>query len=72
MQQMVVVDSYLTMFDFDINTMLFQPITMEELQATMKSFACDKIVRPNGWPTILFLNFHYLMGIDILVVAEES
>lgn len=55
MQKMGIIHSCLTMFDADINIMIFHPITLKDLQVMMKSFAHDKIPRPDGWTIDLFL-----------------
>jgi len=47
-QLMGVIDSYPTIFDANINNMLFHPIIMEELRAMMESFSRDKSPHPDG------------------------
>lgn len=52
---------------------LTAPVTMDELEGTLKWFEKDKSPGPDGWSTEFFyLTFFELLGQDLLRVVEES
>jgi len=51
---------------------LTQPVTMQELEGTLKWFKKDKSPGPDGWPMEFYLAFHELLGEDLLAIIEES
>lgn len=51
---------------------LIQPVTMEELEATLKWFKKDRSSSLDGWPVEFYLAFLELLGEDLLAVIEES
>ena len=51
---------------------LSQPVTIQELESTLKWFKKDKSPGPNGWPVEFYLAFYDLLGRDLLEVIEES
>jgi len=54
------------------STDLTTPITMEELESTLKWFKKYKSPGPDGWTIEFYLAFYDLMGRDLLRVIEES
>eukprot|EP00253_Pinus_taeda_P010674 PITA_10674 len=48
------------------------PVSMEEVEATMKNMAKDKSPGLDGWTIEHFLHFFYLIGFEIIDVVEES
>eukprot|EP00253_Pinus_taeda_P009046 PITA_09046 len=51
---------------------LTAPVTMDELEGTLKWFKKDKSPRPDGWTIEFYLTFFELLGQDLLRVVEES
>eukprot|EP00253_Pinus_taeda_P008490 PITA_08490 len=51
---------------------LIAPVTMEELESTIKWFKKDKSPGPDGWTIEFYLAFFDLLGQDMLRVVEES
>lgn len=51
---------------------LTQPITLEELEGTVKWFKKDKNPGSDGWLVEFYLAFLELLGQDLLAVIEES
>lgn len=60
------------MFDEELNEQVFQPVSEEELLATMKSFKKDKCPGPDGWTIELFLHFFDLIKYDMLRMVEGT
>eukprot|EP00253_Pinus_taeda_P004659 PITA_04659 len=50
---------------------LMNPVTMEELEITLKWFKKDKSPGPDGWTIELYLAFFEQIGQDLLSVIEE-
>jgi len=51
---------------------LIKPVTMGELESTLKWFKKDKSPGPDGWPVEFYLAFLDIVGPDLLGVVEES
>eukprot|EP00253_Pinus_taeda_P033720 PITA_33720 len=51
---------------------LMAPVTMGELESTLKWFKKDKSPGPDGWTIEFYLAFFDLLGQDLLRVVEES
>eukprot|EP00253_Pinus_taeda_P003005 PITA_03005 len=47
------------------------PVTLEELEGTLKWFKKDKIPRPDGWPIEFYTTFYDFIAEDLLQVIEE-
>eukprot|EP00253_Pinus_taeda_P009171 PITA_09171 len=60
------IDLFPWMFDGDLNDHIFQPVSEEELLATMKSFKRDKSPGPDGWTIVFFIHFFDLIKTDLL------
>ena len=50
---------------------LNHPVTLGELEATMKCFSKDKSRGPDGWPMEFYNFFFELIGQDLLLAIEE-
>eukprot|EP00253_Pinus_taeda_P012292 PITA_12292 len=50
---------------------LMNPVTMEELESTLKWFKKDKSPGPDGWTIEFYLDFFEQIGQDLLSVIEE-
>jgi hypothetical protein len=48
------------------------PVTIEELESTIKKMPKEKSPDPDGWTQELFLSFFDIMGKDLLLAVEES
>jgi hypothetical protein len=48
------------------------PITIKELESTIKNLPKEKSPGLNGWTQELFLSFFDLLGKDLLLAVEES
>eukprot|EP00253_Pinus_taeda_P004922 PITA_04922 len=55
----------------DDSTGLMEPVTMEELESTLKWFKRDKSPGPDGWTIEFYLAFFDQMGQDLISVIEE-
>jgi hypothetical protein len=48
------------------------PVTLAEIQSTLKGFSASKSPGPDGWPVEFFQVFFDLAGNDILDMVEET
>lgn len=51
---------------------LIKPVSMGELEITLKWFKRDKSPGPVGWPVEFYISFLDIVGPDLLAVIEES
>lgn len=47
------------------------PISLGEMEATLKIFSKDKSLGPDGWPIEFYTTFFDLIGQDLLLVIED-
>lgn len=60
------------MFNEELNDQIYQPVTEEELLATMKSFKRDKFPGLYGWTVEFLIHFFYLIKSDLLRMVEGT
>jgi hypothetical protein len=48
------------------------PVTLEEIQSTLKGFSSSKSLGSDGWTIEFFQEFFDLLGNDILDMVEET
>jgi len=51
---------------------LNKPVSLGELESTFKWFKRDKSLGLDRWPVEFYLSFFDIIGLDLLVVVEES
>jgi hypothetical protein len=70
--QLVVLRNYPRMFSEEEGHKVADPVTLAEIQSTLKGFSASKILGPDGWTVEFFLAFFDLVGNDILDMVEET
>jgi len=50
---------------------LIKPVSLGELESTLKWFKRDKSPGPDGWPVEFYLTFFDILGPNLLGVVEE-
>ena len=58
-------------FDQEVEEHLMRPVSIQELEDTLKWFQKDKSPGSDGWPIEFYLDFFNIMGQDILNLVEE-
>jgi hypothetical protein len=60
------------MFSEEEGRKVVDPVTLAEIQSTLKGFSASKIPGSDGWTVEFFLAFFDLVGNDILDMVEET
>ena len=65
-----VVSLYPSMISQDNAPSLIAPITLYEIETTLRSFKKDRSPGPDGWPVEFYLHFFDFLGNDLLLAIE--
>ena len=54
------------------NRSIFIPVTIKEVETTLKNFAKDKSPGPDGWTVEFFLHFFDMLGLELVEAIEYT
>ena len=64
--------NYSILFSEDEGSRAVNLVSLDEIKIVLKGYAKSKILGSDGWNMELFLEFVDTMGLNLLVIVEES